>query len=169
MFKITFPHLTPFKGGFGGMFFKRGIHVLERIVSVGGCPPLVGFPMAIVMLTAIACQTSSMAAQGSGTVTGDKTLVAWVSLRMTDRWGGSVLTLQRGNAYDGIVLGGDKEPTWIAGSDDSRRTHHEPDYGPQSLAESMLIQVAVAYQGDRITIYRNGRPLSSYRAENIDL
>ena len=125
--------------------------------------------MAVAMLTAIACQTSSMAAQGSGTVTGDKTLVAWVSLRMTDRWGGSVLTLQRGNAYDGIVLGGDKEPTWIAGSDDSRRTRHEPDYGPQSLAESMLIQVAVAYQGDRITIYRNGRPLSSYRAENIDL
>jgi len=99
--------------------------------------------------------------------THDKTLVAWVALRYLEQGGGSVLTLQRGEEFDGIVVGEVEESKWTAGSDNFARTQNELGYARET-AEEELIQMAVVYEADRISIYRNGEPLTTYRAENID-
>jgi len=104
----------------------------------------------------------------AGTIeTHDKTLVAWVALRYLEQRGGTVLTLQRGEAFDGIVAGEREERKWMAGSDHYARTQEEQGYAEET-AEKELIQMAVVYEADRISIYRNGEPLTTYRAENVD-
>ena len=50
----------------------------------------------------------------------DKTLVSWVCLANTTQQGGSALTIQRGDPFDGIVFGEKEAGKWMAGSDGSR-------------------------------------------------
>lgn len=106
----------------------------------------------------------------------DKTLVAWVALRYLEHRGGTVLTLQRGEVFDGIVAGDEfdvieagegEERKWMAGSDHYARTQEEQDYAEETTQKE-LIQMAIVYEADRISIYRNGEPLTTYRAENVD-
>ena len=107
-------------------------------------------------------------AQAGATESHDKTLVSWVSLRPLEQEGGTVLTLQLAEKFDGIVMGEVEQNKWIAGSDLYARTQKELDYAKERL-DKELIQMAVVYEADRITIYRNGEQLTTYGAENIDL
>ncbi|MFN4873571.1 MAG: LamG domain-containing protein, partial [Akkermansiaceae bacterium] len=100
----------------------------------------------------------------------DKTLVSWVCLANTTQQGGSALTIQSGDRFDGIVFGERAAGKWMAGSEMYARTQADQQASPVEKADDKtLVQMALAYQGNRITIYRNGELCASYEAKNIDL
>jgi len=100
----------------------------------------------------------------------DKTLVSWVSLANTTQQGGSALTIQRGDQFDGIVFGERQAGAWMAGSDFFKRTQADPQANPiEREAGQALIQMAIVYRAHQISIYRNGEPYAAYEADNIDL
>jgi len=107
----------------------------------------------------------SAAAAGS-----DKTLVSWVSLANTHQKGGSALTLQSDDAFDGIVFGEQAAGKWMAGSDFFKRTQSQQDANAAETADANTqTQMAIVYKGNQIAIYRNGEPYASYEANNIEL
>lgn len=101
----------------------------------------------------------------------DKTLVSWVKLNDPSVTGGSVLTIQSGDQFDGIVFGEMEPGKWIAGSDEWNRTRRElKNIEPEKEgAMTNFIQMAIVYQGDQIRIYRDGELYTGYKAQNIDL
>jgi beta-fructofuranosidase len=100
----------------------------------------------------------------------DKTLMSWVRIRKADVRGGSVLTLQSGNEFDGIVFAELAEKKWMAGSNFFRRTDRKQDHFPEETASAdTLIQMAIVYAGGQVTVYRNGEVHSSHKAKNVDL
>lgn len=102
--------------------------------------------------------------------TTDKTLVAWVTPTDLTLRGGSVLTLQSGDQFDGIVFGELEPGRWMAGSNHFERTERTQDsYAPETVSGNTLVQMAIVYRGDRVEVYRNGKPYAAYQAENIDL
>ena len=88
----------------------------------------------------------------------DKTLVAWVTLANLTQHGGSVLTIDdRAKHVDGIVFGEIAPAKWMAGSERWSRTEQQQDGWPAETADAnTLVQIAVAYKGNEITLYRNG-------------
>lgn len=101
----------------------------------------------------------------------DKTLVAWVALNNTTQRGGSVLTLDHaqgpGHVFDGIVFGERTPGKWMAGSNHFERTEADQSaYPEESAAPHALIQVAVVYAGNEVTIYRDGELYAGYTAPN---
>ena len=100
----------------------------------------------------------------------DKTLVSWVALANTTQQGGSALTIQWADQFDGIVFGERAPGKWMAGSNFFARTQHDPQANAVEQADSKtVVQMAIVYQGQRISIYRNGEPYASYQAHNVDL
>lgn len=100
----------------------------------------------------------------------DKTLVVWFAPADLTQRGGSALTIQSGNHFDGIVLGELQQGKWMAGSDDFERTETDQDKYVSEAADSRtMIQLAIVYQKDQIRIYRNGASYASYQANNADL
>ena len=109
----------------------------------------------------------SAAAGGAAT---DKTLVAWVALSDKSVRAGSVLTIQKGDQFDGIVFAERDPGKWMAGSDFFRRTQGDRSGTPVEVADAgTLVQMAVVYEGGGIRIHRNGELHASYAAANIDL
>jgi beta-fructofuranosidase len=107
---------------------------------------------------------------GAATAGTDKTLVSWVTLADTTQQGGSALTIQRGDQFDGVVFGERVPGAWMAGSNFFSRTQADQHASPIEKAGSKtLIQMAIVYQGEQISIYRNGAPCASYQAKNTDL
>ena len=97
----------------------------------------------------------------------DQTLVAWVSLADLNQRGGSALTLQEQEAFDAIVFAERVPGTWMAGSDFFRRTHREQDSWTQETADSRtLVQVAITYRGNQVTLYRDGRQYGQYTMDS---
>ena len=92
----------------------------------------------------------------------DKTLVSWVELKDLGVEGGSILTIQSGEKFDGIVLGTIESGKWVAGSEDKKRSTFELDNVKAETEASIgkLIQMAIVYKGNEIIIYRNGESLS---------
>ncbi len=101
----------------------------------------------------------------------NKTLVSWVQLNDLSVKGGSILTIQSGEQFDGIVFGETEAGKWIAGSDNWKRTNAELDNVTAEAEETLgkLIQMAIVYEGSEIRIYRNSELYSTNKAENIDL
>ena len=100
----------------------------------------------------------------------DKTLVAWIAPADLTQRGGSALTIQSGDQFDGIVFGELQQGKWMAGSDFYKRTEKAQDnYVPETADSKTMVQMAIVYKGDEILIYRNGESYASYRAKNIDL
>ena len=100
----------------------------------------------------------------------DKTLVSWVTLDHTAQQGGSALTIQRGEQFDGIVFGERVAGKWMAGSEGFARTQGSQQANAvEQAGRDTLIQMAVVYQGNRIALYREGEPYASYDAMNVDL
>lgn len=94
----------------------------------------------------------------------DKTLVAWAAPANLTQRGGSVLTLiDKAEHFDALVLGEVAPGKWMAGSDFFRRTHRDQAAWPVEDAVSpALIQLAIAYRGQRITLFRNGQEYAAY-------
>jgi sucrose-6-phosphate hydrolase SacC (GH32 family) len=93
----------------------------------------------------------------------DKTLVVWCNLDNLEQRGGSVLTLEQDDCFDGLVFGEVAPRIWMAGSDNLART--PPDQSKvrrESASADKLIQVAAVYHGTTVTLYRNGRILHQY-------
>ena len=100
----------------------------------------------------------------------DKTLVSWVTLNNKAIKGGSVLTVEHEQQFDGIVYAELGEARWMAGSDRWGRTNKEQnEYAREDADANALIQMAIVYKDDSVTIYRNGEIYASHKAKNIDL
>ncbi len=96
----------------------------------------------------------------------DKTLVVWCSLDNLDQRGGSVLTLEQNDRFDGLVFGEVAPRTWMAGSDNLTRTPHNQSAVPRETASAdALLQLAAVYRGTTVTLYRNGQLLHQYAIE----
>ncbi len=95
----------------------------------------------------------------------DKTLVVWVRLANTTQRAGSALTLiDDRERFDAVVFA-EKEPgKWMAGSDFFRRTSRDQTACPVETADSKTpVQMAIVYDGNTITIYRNGKQYDGYQ------
>jgi len=112
-----------------------------------------------------------MAAAGEIDAAGtDKTLVSWVALSDKNVRAGSILTVQDGPVFDGIVFAELAVGKWMVGSDVYRRTKKEQADSPVEKADSKtLIQMAIVYKGDQISVYRNSKLYESHKAKNVDL
>ncbi len=100
----------------------------------------------------------------------DKTLVSWVRLDNLSQRGGSVLTIQSGDQFDGIVFGELQAGKWMPGSNSFKRTQRaQEEYLPETADGGTFIQMAIAYKADQIQVYRDGELYASYDAKNIDL
>lgn len=97
---------------------------------------------------------------------GDKTLVAWVCLADLGQRGGSALTLiDPAERFDAIVFGEIAPRKWMPGSDFFRRTPRDQSAWPaEDAAPGTLVQVAVAYRGRHVALYRDGKQCAAYEA-----
>ncbi|MDG1241587.1 MAG: hypothetical protein P8P52_03385, partial [Opitutae bacterium] len=118
----------------------------------------------LLIFTLIASVCSAQAADT------DKTLVSWLTLNNKAIKGGSVLTVEHQQQFDGIVYAELGEARWMAGSDRWGRTNKEQnEYAREDADANALIQMAIVYKDDSVTIYRNGEIYASHKAKNIDL
>jgi beta-fructofuranosidase len=94
----------------------------------------------------------------------DKTLVAWVYLANTTQRAGSVLTLiDDQERFDAIVFGERAPGKWMAGSDFFRRTQaDQSNYPPETADDQTLVQMAVVYDKQAVTVFRNGDRYAHY-------
>ena len=100
----------------------------------------------------------------------DKTLVAWVTLADKNVRAGSILTIQNGPEFDGIVFAERDPGKWMAGSSRFERTQKDRSKTASEKADNNTqVQMAIVYKGDEIQIFRNGELYSQYGAKNIDL
>ena len=101
----------------------------------------------------------------------DKTLVAWVTLANLTQRGGSVLTLS-GKAdfsapWDGIVFAELSPGKWMAGSDGWKRTERKQDaWTSETAVANTLVQIAIAYRGNEVTTFRDGKEYSHHMINN---
>ena len=106
----------------------------------------------------------------AGAANTDKTLVSWVTLTDKNIRAGSVLTVQVGPAFDGIIFAERAAGKWMAGSDGFRRMGGNPNaFPPETADKKTLVQMAIVYKGGQISIYRDGKEYASYKTQNIDL
>ena len=103
-------------------------------------------------------------------VIADKTLVAWVAPADLTQRGGSVLTIEKtGGVFDAIVFGELAASKWMPGSDGFRRTQQEQSSFPTETADNQtLVQVAIVYKDQQITLYRNGSQYAEYTAAGAE-
>src|SRR6056297_155711 len=134
------------------------------------------FPLSVALLSAALLATVSLsplatAQESPGKRTGvEKTLVVWAAPGNLSQRGGSALTIQSGDRFDGIVLGERLLRKWMPGSNNYDRTAVNQIQWPSETADAeTLVQIAVVYTPERIRMYRNGEAYADYPAENIDL
>ncbi|MDG3007961.1 GH32 C-terminal domain-containing protein [Paludisphaera mucosa] len=94
----------------------------------------------------------------------DKTLVVWAAPANLGQQGGSALTVQQpGGGFDAVVFGELAPGRWMAGSEFFRRTQTDQSAAAAETGDAKtLVQVAVAYKGRRVSIYRDARPYAEY-------
>ena len=86
----------------------------------------------------------------------DKTLVVWVNVADLASRGGSVLTLDCMNRFDGLVFGELREGVWMPGSDGFQRTPRDQSAWPQETAPpGQTLRLAAVYAGPKVTLYRD--------------
>ena len=125
----------------------------------------------LVVLAVLCAVLGSMKAMGApDAVIGDKTLVAWVSPADLTQRGGSVLTVEKpGGIFDAVVFGEIETARWMAGSNGFRRTSRDQASSPIETADGeTLVQIAIAYEGKQISIYRNGEVYVQYTADGTE-
>lgn len=101
---------------------------------------------------------------------GDKTLVAWAAPANLEQRGGSVLTIEKsGGVFDAVVFGEIQPARWMAGSEGFKRTSTDQGNFPlESEDKQGLVMVAIVYQGNEISIYRNGEFCVKYTANGAE-
>lgn len=99
----------------------------------------------------------------------DKTLVVWVAPANLDQRGGSALTVNDTTVdrFDGVVFAELEPRVWMPGSNGFSRTHKEQSQWPKETAGAdTFVQMAIVYQQQNITIYRNGELYASYAKDS---
>ncbi|MGL6193459.1 MAG: GH32 C-terminal domain-containing protein [Thermoguttaceae bacterium] len=88
----------------------------------------------------------------------DKSLVVWASPDNLEQKGGSVLTIDNLDAgFDAVVFGELQNQTWMPGSEGfSRSQSDQASWKRETAKPGEFVQVALVYEGDTITLYRNG-------------
>lgn len=121
--------------------------------------------VALVLLGLMGPWTVRAAIADSSSPITDKTLVAWVCLANTAQRGGSVLTIEDGSDhFDALVFGETAPGKWMAGSDLYARSQRDQSRNPAETADTKtVLQIAAVYQGDHVTLYRNGSRYAAYR------
>ncbi len=118
--------------------------------------------LALTLLT-LGCVTAQ-AKDGGKTASTDKTLVSWVTTSDRSLAGGSVLTVQEEDKFDGIVFAELAPARWMAGSNFYRRTNkNQRNYAEEEADAATIVQLAMVYKGDRILLYRNGELYASQK------
>jgi beta-fructofuranosidase len=95
----------------------------------------------------------------------DKTLVVWVVPANLTQSGGSALTVNDTtiDRFDGVVFGELEPRVWMAGSNGFSRTNKEQSAWPKETATAdQLVQMAIVYRGQQISIYRDGELYAEY-------
>lgn len=96
----------------------------------------------------------------------DKTLVVWCTLDQLDQRGGSVLTLEKDEQFDGLVFGEVAPREWMAGSNNLLRTPQDQSGAKrESASADVLVQVAAVYEDNTVNLYRDGELLHHYTIE----
>lgn len=98
----------------------------------------------------------------------DKTLVAWVTPANLTQQGGSALTVMEGEDFDAIVFGERQPGRWMAGSDFFRRTQtmaEQAAYLDETADGKALVQIAIVYRGNQVTLFRNGEKFADYQIQ----
>ncbi len=92
----------------------------------------------------------------------DKTLVVWATPENVSQQGGGLLTIEKHDGiFDGIVFGELAAGKWMSASNGHLRS-------PKNLADfaveqsSTPVQIAVVYQGEQVSIFRNGKSYATY-------
>ncbi len=98
----------------------------------------------------------------------DKTLVVWVAPANLTQQAGSALTIDDGQShFDGIIFGEITPKKWMPGSDGFRRTLKEQgDWPDESADAATFVQMAIAYRGNEVTVFRNGHDYAYYTMPN---
>ncbi|WP_165072688.1 GH32 C-terminal domain-containing protein [Paludisphaera rhizosphaerae] len=94
----------------------------------------------------------------------DKTLVVWAAPAKPEQPGAAPLAIQRpGGPFDAIVYGEIARSRWMAGSEHFRRTQTNQSNWPESVTRpDVAVQVAIAYKGKHVSIYRDAKPYAEY-------
>eukprot|EP01047_Picozoa_sp_COSAG01_P022644 COSAG01_NODE_1352_length_10614_cov_13.260010_2_plen_2939_part_01 len=87
------------------------------------------------------------------TIGTEKTIAAWVTLRSTSITAGSIISINSLDQFDAIVFAERQPGKWMAGSNGFRRTK---DVGGITEGTQQKVFVAIVYNKDKITMYRNG-------------
>ena len=114
-------------------------------------------------------EVGAVAAQTQDSPLKEKTLVVWVAPANLEQRSGSALTIEDGDAnFDGIVFGELKPRSWMAGSEMFHRTARDQnDSAPETASKDQFVQMAIVYQNDRISLYRNGKPYASHPIDGL--
>ncbi len=127
--------------------------------------------LAVVLFVAVAGIVGpSGAAAAPETAIGDKTLVAWVAPANLTQRGGSVLTVEKpGGVFDAVVFGEIETARWMAGSNSFSRTMRDQAAWPaETAAATTLVQIAIVYRRQWISIYRDGVEFARYPANSAE-
>lgn len=93
----------------------------------------------------------------------DKTFVVWAQPANLTQQGGSALTIEQRGIFDAIVFGECSPGKWMAGSNNFLRTQQDQSANAvETAGPDTLVQIAVAYSGQRVTLYRNGAVYAAY-------
>jgi hypothetical protein len=96
----------------------------------------------------------------------DKTLVTWCRPADLKQQAGAPLAIEgEEDVFDAIVLGERREATWMAGSDYFRRSQRDQSDRPRETTTDAYVQVALVYEGNQVTLYRNGKRVDSHRID----
>jgi hypothetical protein len=126
--------------------------------------------LATALLAAIVFTPLATAQESRADKEVDKTLVVWAAPTNLSQRGGSALTIQSGDHFDGIVFGERLSRKSMPGSNNYDRTAaNQMNWASETADADTLVQIAVVYTSERIQMYRNGQPYADYSAENIDL
>ncbi len=121
-----------------------------------------------VVLVAVAGTLDVVADDQASTPLTDKTLVVWVSPANLTQKGGSALTVNDTtmDRFDGIIFGELEPGVWMPGSNGYSRTCQDQTSWPkETVADGSLVQVAIVYEGQHITLYRDGEKHAEYTTD----
>lgn len=95
----------------------------------------------------------------------EKTFVVWVSNISDNSQGGSAISLERNDGrFDAVVFGELSSGKWMVGSENYNRTQKDlKNYPNEKAVKNELVQIAVTYSSEKISLYRNGILISSYK------
>ncbi len=119
----------------------------------------------IVALSGLALMSARAAGAEEDPPLADKTLVVWVSPANLSQSGGTALTVNDTtmDRFDGVVFAEIEPRVWMPGSNGHSRTSQDQSAWPKETElAGQFVQIAIVYQGQHITLYRDGQLYAEY-------